>query len=81
MLMIDQIVVNRSNYRKRNAIRSKKATPERRPPMIRIGKHSIGFRKGVSCLGVYFGTQMSAKAHCSHIGEKIGKLYLENKLD
>ena len=61
--------------RKRKATRSKKATLERRPPMIRIEKHSIGFRKGVRYLGVYFGTQMSANAHCSHIGEEVGKLF------
>ena len=61
--------------RKRKAVRPKKAALERRPPTIRIGNHSIKFRKEVRYLGVYFGTQMSVSAHCSHIGQKVGKLF------
>ena len=61
--------------RKRKAVRPKKAALERRPPTIRIGNYSIKFKNEVRYLGVHFGTQMSVSAHCSHIGQKVGKLF------
>ena len=60
--------------RKRKAVRPKKAVLERRPPTIQVRNHLIRFRQEAKYLGVYYGTQICVSAHCSHIGQKVGKL-------
>ena len=60
--------------KKRNAVRAVKAGLAS-IPTIRLVERAIKFKREVRYLGVHVGEQMSVSAHCSHIENKICKLF------